>query len=1066
MADQEFEQFKPEIERLYVDGDNTLSEVMSYMTDKYGLSASKTQYVRKLKKWGFTKGTIPAEDWKWIGKRMNKRKWRDNKESEIHIGGKEVQASRVKKAKYGPAYSSTIAHLSTAPSPKTPEGIVVCTPASTGMSLTWNTSLPWLRFTKLFRPPQNQDMLTIPEVQSPSSSLTVYIPPASALSRTVNLEVMRRLSTLIPWERLTHPANIHSSSRTSAALSILMPEEFAGQHEILSTGLSSSKHKGTDLLALELFLLSNNFASQDANKISESILRQDAKRVIDMFNYSGWNNLKHIKLMLSTREPTAEAIAERVFASALRLYNMDMIKLMLEANMDPNNALVQSVTNVALTPLQFAARESNDHSEDLVKLLISHGADVNHSCNERPPLYYAINAGVHNEIVIRTLLSHGATATPFCLSAATSLTDVVLFEDIASSCPDVNARTGWQDQSTLAEAVTRGNVAIIEVLIAKGAQINELVVIEFENDMAMTTILGLGVESDFPSVIYALLGGCDDVNPIFDGLTYVSPLTLAMQNATAEMIRALLQAGVDPKVADRQGKMTLLERAATRENALEICSVLIGFGAQVDRPFSITGHQSSALLIAVKQRSTDVVGLLIHAGARLNDEYTESPSTLLGAAVEHGDRMLINGLLAAGATHLGTKLRKIGNLDTAQHLQANGLLRAVLETSGSKILAAALSTKDNNLTQYLLDHGADMEDNGELPPDQTPLACAIREKHTFFAEALLDRGAEVTDSVLQTAILEDYGNLRLLLSIFTGNAPNAVSAAICEDGALGLLQDAGVDPSGVPGVINGEHLELDFELPPPESVLEVAVSYQDTEALQTLLQWTSWSPRLIGRALTLAIILHEGELAEHLLHFGPDMAQEITIKYYDYEDELGEVEGEKETYSALQAAAKYQNIPIARKLVGKVDVDFLGDGPRRRTAMQHAVEKANVELIDLLLEHNAKVDGPPATNGGVTALQIASIKGYISIARRLLDLGADVNEAPAKWNGRMALQGAAEHGRIDMLQLLLEEGALVVGEGEPQYHKAVELAVQNGFNAAARLLRSWKESVYLDPATI
>jgi hypothetical protein len=84
-------------------------------------------------------------------------------------------------------------------------------------------------------------------------------------------------------------------------------------------------------------------------------------------------------------------------------------------------------------------------------------------------------------------------------------------------------------------------------------------------------------------------------------------------------------------------------------------------------------------------------------------------------------------------------------------------------------------------------------------------------------------------------------------------------------------------------------------------------------------------------------------------------------------------------------------------------------------------------------------------------------------ARRLFDLKVDVNETPAKYNGRTALQGAAEYGRIDMLQLLLDEGALNVGEGEPQYRKAIELAERNGHNAAVRLLRSWKDSVSLSP---
>ncbi|KAJ5988205.1 ankyrin [Penicillium waksmanii] len=57
--------------------------------------------------------------------------------------------------------------------------------------------------------------------------------------------------------------------------------------------------------------------------------------------------------------------------------------------------------------------------------------------------------------------------------------------------------------------------------------------------------------------------------------------------------------------------------------------------------------------------------------------------------------------------------------------------------------------------------------------------------------------------------------------------------------------------------------------------------------------------------------------------------------------------------------------------------------------------------------------------------------------------------------------GAAEYGRIDMLQMLLDEGALVVGDYEEYYYKAVELAEGRDHYAGARLLKSFKDSVEL-----
>lgn len=71
------------------------------------------QYARQLRKWGFAKGHIKADEWNWIGNKTNKRKLNDNKKSEFHIGGKEVHVPKLKKAKYRDAYVSTTARFST-----------------------------------------------------------------------------------------------------------------------------------------------------------------------------------------------------------------------------------------------------------------------------------------------------------------------------------------------------------------------------------------------------------------------------------------------------------------------------------------------------------------------------------------------------------------------------------------------------------------------------------------------------------------------------------------------------------------------------------------------------------------------------------------------------------------------------------------------------------------------------------------------------------------------------------------------------------------------------------------
>jgi hypothetical protein len=154
------------------------------------------QFTRQFKKWNFSKyqRRLGAEEWDFIGKRIYKRKERFGKDSEVYIDGTKYSAKRLKKEAYGKAFvrtydkfestngkshytrssrcvASTEANRFIVPSPQTPDGMLICTPASPssspvaaqglfqpGMYVTWNESLPWLRFSKLLQQGEHQGM--------------------------------------------------------------------------------------------------------------------------------------------------------------------------------------------------------------------------------------------------------------------------------------------------------------------------------------------------------------------------------------------------------------------------------------------------------------------------------------------------------------------------------------------------------------------------------------------------------------------------------------------------------------------------------------------------------------------------------------------------------------------------------------------------------------------------------------------------------------------------------------------------------------------------------------------
>lgn len=124
-----------------------------------------------------------------------------------------------------------------------------------------------------------------------------------------------------------------------------------------------------------------------------------------------------------------------------------------------------------------------------------------------------------------------------------------------------------------------------------------------------------------------------------------------------------------------------------------------------------------------------------------------------------------------------------------------------------------------------------------------------------------------------------------------------------------------------------------------------------------------------------------------------------------------------------------------------------------KTALQHAVEKENMELVTILVRAGADVNAPASMDSGATALQIASIRGSVLMMQYLLDQGADPYAGPAAKHGRTALQGAVEHGRKDALELLLAHGGSTTYWRREQLVEAIFYAENNAQYVVSGILR-------------
>lgn len=117
---------------------------------------SKAQYVRQLSKWQVKKNS-KGEEWKFIAHRLRKRD-REGKDSETYINGELVPRKKIKKEisrhvlpRFERDYNFNAGQLNTynAPSPATPEGIMVCTPAAASNYAIDVSNLPCFEFENL-----------------------------------------------------------------------------------------------------------------------------------------------------------------------------------------------------------------------------------------------------------------------------------------------------------------------------------------------------------------------------------------------------------------------------------------------------------------------------------------------------------------------------------------------------------------------------------------------------------------------------------------------------------------------------------------------------------------------------------------------------------------------------------------------------------------------------------------------------------------------------------------------------------------------------------------------------
>ena len=138
-----------------------------------------------------------------------------------------------------------------------------------------------------------------------------------------------------------------------------------------------------------------------------------------------------------------------------------------------------------------------------------------------------------------------------------------------------------------------------------------------------------------------------------------------------------------------------------------------------------------------------------------------------------------------------------------------------------------------------------------------------------------------------------------------------------------------------------------------------------------------------------------------------------------YVKPTGGVASDPDDFTDLAFAAAHGRINTVKALLGKgVEVNA-GSGANGPTALGAAVANGQAEVVRVLAENGADVNG--RDKAGQTCLILAVVLGQAEVVKVLLEAGADVSMGDNF--GVTPLTWAVAGGRADIVRLLLDAGA-------------------------------------------
>lgn len=624
---------------------------------------------------------------------------------------------------------------------------------------------------------------------------------------------------------------------------------------------------------------------------------------------------------------------------------------------------------------------SHNGQDDVIDLLLEAGADVEQQTPDEGmfPLLQAAQMGHHR--VVAKLLEREANPN------------------------QVNKKNGL---SALIQASMSGSITSISELIHAGADANHICheghtplirACLFNNVEGVTKLIEAGAHIDYREPK--------------DGFTAIH---FAIIPDETEIPKRLLQAGASVALANNNGSFPL--EMAVKNNNIELVSLLLNFGADIDQTNDKTG--STAIFAASNYGYKEIVDLLISAGADFEMTDTRAGVTPLFTATVRDHSEIVKSLLAAGAdpnfvAEDGTfplyLAARFGYEDLAAVLTGYGCdPNRIRGNDGGFPLLIAVDYNHLGIVKILLDSGANANQfSNEIGGDA--LTAASARGNSEIVHLLLKRGAN------RNLVDQELGKIPLIMA--------------AQDGHLEIVEAllaAGANPSFADHELGNFPLVMAAQNDHQESVEALLAGGADPNQIQE---------QNGCFALQVASLFGHGKIVSSLIAAGanPNLIQlksgQSSLHYALIKGHANIVEqlveagadvnfiSKKSGGSPLHLAAEKNEVKSIRTLMD-AGADIYKSSDKHLSPFLHAINQSKRDAVAEFLKMGADPNRPREEDG-FFPIYYACGRDCPEIVELLLNAGADPEQT--NLDGTFPLLIAAARGHDRIASLLLEYGA-------------------------------------------